>query len=122
MDPLIGEILKTEGAATFITTGTGGPHLVATWNSYLVPSGDNRLHFPAGGYRTTESNLKAGSKLMMMLGSKAAQGKRGPGAGYRLTGTATFATEGAAYDQIKQRFPWARAVVVFTVEQSEQLL
>ena len=45
--------IKGEGSAAFVTQGPDGPHLVATWNSYLELVGDDTLEFPAGGYRKT---------------------------------------------------------------------
>lgn len=122
MDPLIGQVLASEGAATMVTVGANGPHVVATWNSYLQPEGDDTLLIPVGGYHRTEANLKAGSRLIMLIGSKTAPGRRGPGTGFRLTGSAEISSTGGCFDRIKQRFPWARAVLVFTVGQSEQLL
>ena len=64
MDTLIHEILKTEGAATFVTVGRDGPHMVATWNSYLEQEGDDKFLIPVGGYYKTEDNIKAGSSGM----------------------------------------------------------
>jgi hypothetical protein len=122
MDSLISEVLNTEGPATFVTVGADGPYMVATWNSYLEEEGDDKLLIPVGGYHKTEANLKAGSVLVMMIGSKKAPGKRGPGTGFRLTGSAEIKSSGEQYELTKQRFPWARGVLIFKIRQSEQLL
>lgn len=121
MDPLISEVLNTEGPATFVTVSADGPHVVATWNTYLEEE-DDKFLVPVGGYHKTEANLKADSRLVMLIGSKKAPGKRGPGTGFRLTGSAEINSSGELFERIKQRFPWARAVLVFKIEKSEQLL
>src|SRR5512138_143178 len=43
--------LREEGSAAFVTQGPAGPHLVATWNSYIEVVDDGTIVFPAGGYR-----------------------------------------------------------------------
>lgn len=122
MNQLIMEILKHEGVATIVTKGPDGPHVVATWNTYIGNEGADKLLIPVGGYNKTENNIKSGSKLIMLIGSKEVHGKMGLGTGLRLIGSAAFVYEGTMFEKIKNRFPWARATVVFTIENSEQLL
>ncbi len=122
MNKLITEILNCEGAATLVTESSAGAHVTATWNSYMEEGNADQLLIPAGGLEKTEQNIKSGSKLRMLIGSKQVRGKNGMGAGFRLTGTATFVVAGESFNKIKSRFPWARAVVVFTIEIAEQLI
>jgi hypothetical protein len=122
MDQLIREISQHEGTATIVTIGPDGPHVVATWNSYLDPWDDDTLLIPVGGYLQTERNLATDRRMIMLIGSKAVTGKRGPGTGVRLTGNATFESSGPRFDRVKNRFPWARACLSFTVGNCEQLL
>ncbi len=110
--------LRGEGAAAFVTQGPDGrPHLVATWNSYIELVGADTLLFPAGGYRTTEENLRRGSPVQMIVG-----GHVPAGIGFRLTGRAELEVGTPSHERVKQRFPWARAAVVFRVGSVEQVL
>jgi len=121
MNQLITEILQHEGAATIVTNGVHGAHVTATWNSYIAQDESGNFLIPAGGFKHTESNIKAGSKMIMLIGSKKVKGKQSMGAGLRLTGSATFLSEGTAFEKTGRRFFWARAVLFFKIEQVEQL-
>lgn len=109
--------LKEEGSAAFVTEGPSGPHLVATWNSYIEVADASTLVFPAGGYRETEENLRRGSAVQMIVGGHAPQG-----VGYRLTGRAEIEVGTPHHQRLKQRFPWSRAAVVLRVSGVEQVL
>lgn len=121
MEQLITEILKREGVATIVTEGSDGAHVTATWNSYIEYNSDTFI-FPAGGLNKTEKNIKSGSKLIMLIGSKEVRGKNSMGTGFRLQGNAEFVYSGAMLEKLKNNFPWARAAVLFHIENSEQLL
>ncbi len=110
-------VLNHEGPAAFVTEGPGGPHLVATWQSYLRVLDDATLAFPAGGYRRTEENLRAGSGVQMIIGAK-----QPSGIGFRLTGRAELVTGGPVHTKLKQDFPWCRAAVVLHVTAVEKVL
>lgn len=120
LDDAVCSALTMDGPATFATTGPEGPHLVATWQSYLDLLDDHTLAFPAGGYNRTEANLRFGSTLQMVIGSKGQV--PGPGVGFRLTGTAVLETDTPIHDRLKVRFPWCRAAVVMTVTRVERIL
>lgn len=122
MNQLILKIIQQEGAATIVTYSGKEPHLTATWNSYIELDKTGQLLIPAGGYHKTESNINSGSKVQMLIASKEVAGKQGMGTGLRLTGSAVFVTEGNVFNKTKNRFNWARAVLVFTVEKIEQLI
>lgn len=109
--------LTREGPAAFVTQGTGGAHLVATWNDYVELVDDDTLVFPAGGYRQTEANLRENPTVQMIVG-----GKIPDGVGYRLTGHAELQTGTELHTRMKQRFPWCRAAVVLHVTAVEQVL
>lgn len=121
MQKLISDILAHEGAVSIVTSGQEGPHLVGTWNSYIEVDG-NTLIIPAGFYHKTEENLKAGSSVQILIGTKEVQGKMGPGAGVLLTGNAKIHYEDEILNKVKARFPWARGVLLFTYEKAEQLI
>ncbi len=122
MNQLISKIIQHEGAATIVTYSGGEPHVTATWNSYIELDKTGQLLIPAGGYHKTESNINLGSKVVILIASKEVAGKHGMGTGLRLTGSAIFVTEGDVFKKIKNRFDWARAVMVYTVEKIEQLI
>lgn len=119
--PHIKDILRHEGAAAFVTTGPDGPHLVATWQSYMDILDETTIAFPAGGYYRTEEHIRQGSPVQMIVTSRNDQRWHTYGGGYRLRGQARFETTGPVYDRIKERFPWARAAVIFHIESVEEL-
>ncbi len=53
------EVLKHEGVVSIMSWGVE-PHLVNTWNSYLVITEDERILIPAYGFRKTEKNVIIG--------------------------------------------------------------
>ncbi len=110
-------VLKQEGPAAFVTEGADGPHLVATWQSYLRVLDDATLAFPAGGYRRTEQNLRAGSDVQMIVGAK-----QPSGVGFRLRGRAELESGGPVHARLRQEFPWCRAAVVLHVTAVEKVL
>lgn len=109
--------LAEEGTAAFVTQGPAGPHLVATWNSYIEVLDGDTLVFPAGGYRQTEENLRGGSSVQMIVGGHVPEG-----IGFRLTGRAALEVGTPSHQRVKQRFPWSRAAVVLRVSSVEQVL
>lgn len=100
-----------------MTQGPAGPHLVATWNSYLEVVDASTLVFPAGGFRATEENLRRGSPVQMIVGGHVPEG-----VGYRLTGRAELEVGTPHHARVRQRFPWARGAVVLRVSGVEQVL
>lgn len=118
IDDTIQSVLAVEGSATFLTNGTEGPHLVATWQSYIQIVDRETLIFPAGGYRETERNLQNDSGLQMVIGSRV----DGRGLGFRLRGTATIESGTDLHQRLQHKFPWCRAAVVFRVSSVEQIL
>jgi len=121
MKSLINEILQHEGPATIVTHQVGEPHVTATWNSYIKVNEAGHFLIPVGGFNQTEKNIKAGSNVIMLIGSKSVMGLQSMGAGLRLTGTATFITAGTEFENTKKLFAWVRAVLVFSINEVEQL-
>ncbi len=123
LDPKLIEILTTgaDCALTIVTNGPAGPHLVNSWNSYVVIEGDELL-IPAGGMVHTEENLQKDNAVCLSVSNRDVMGLRYKGAGMTLFGTARIESEGDAFEAIRQRFRWARAVLVIRVEKSVQTL
>ena len=63
------EVLKYEGVVSIMSWGVE-PHLVNTWNSYLVTTDDERILIPAYGFRKTEKNIEVNPTVTIALGSK----------------------------------------------------
>lgn len=116
------EVLAHEGVVAVASLGKEGMHLANTWNSYIRITADGRLIYPAGGMRTTEANLEHDNRVLLTFGSRDVEGLHGQGAGFLITGTAAFIKTGHEFDDIRQRFPWARAAVEIRIESVHQTL
>jgi len=116
------EVFKYEGVVAIATQGEEGPHLVNTWNSYVQVTGDRGLVIPAGYMKTTEANIAKDNKVLITLASREVEGNHGPGIGFLIKGTAAFQTSGSNFEDVKQRFPWARAALVVTITSATQTL
>lgn len=116
------DVLKHEGAAAIASQGENGPHLANTWNSYIQVTESGKLIYPAGGMQVTEANIKKNNRVQMTVGAREVEGFHGPGTGFRIEGNAFFLTEGPSYEQIKQKFPWARGAVEITIDSIVQTL
>ena len=89
------EVLKKDGVVAIATLGQDGPHLVNTWNSYVRITDDERLLIPAGFMHRTEANIATNNNVLITMGSSKVAGKKGPGTGFLIKGTAAFLTSGA---------------------------
>jgi len=102
-----------------VTNGEDGAHVTGTWGEYvreLKPSAEIVV-IPAGGYRQTEKNLARDTRITLLIASRQVQGSHGPGQGCRIAGTAELVTEGPAAEEVRSKFPWARAALVISVEE-----
>ncbi len=116
------EILRHEGVVAIATHGSE-PHLVNTWNSYIQVVDGRSLLIPAGGMHKTEKNISENNKVLLTLGTREVNGKRGtPGTGFLVAGIAEFVSTGPDFETVKERFPWARAALKVTVENITQTL
>ncbi|QEM67419.1 pyridoxamine 5'-phosphate oxidase family protein [Geobacter sp. FeAm09] len=118
----LAEVMKQDGVVAIATLGPDGPHMVNTWNSYLMVSPEGRLLIPAGYMQRTEANVAYNNQVLITLGSSRVAGKQGPGTGFLIKGTANFVTSGPDFDVIKARFPWARATLAVTIAAADQTL
>lgn len=116
------EVLKHEGVVSIMSWGIE-PHLVNTWNSYLVVTEDGRILIPAYGFRKTEKNVRVNNQIKMTLGSKNVKGyKDYPGTGFVIEGTANYIETGPEYDLMKGKFSFLSRVFEVTVYTSKQML
>jgi len=116
------EVLKHEGVASIMSWGVE-PHLVNTWNSYLVVTEDERILIPAYGFRKTQKNVDINNKVKITLGSKDVLGyKDYPGTGFLIDGTASYIESGEEYDMMKSKFSFLTRVLEINVDKAKQML
>lgn len=53
------------------------------------------------------------------MASRRVEGRQSPGQGFVLRGTGSLLTDGEDVERAKAHFPWARGVLVVTVEEAE---
>ncbi len=124
LDKKLLEVLAhpTDGEVAIVTQGKDGPHVANTWNSYVMVTDDGCLLMPAGRMNKTEENIGGDNRVKLTAGSREVQGLNYKGAGFLITGTASFRKEGDSFDRMKARFPWARAVLEVKVDTVKQTL
>lgn len=116
------EVLKHEGVVSIMSWGVE-PHMINTWNSYLVITEDERILIPAYGFRKTEKNVIINNQIKLSVGSKNVRGyKDYPGTGFIVTGTARYIESGDEYDRMKEKFSFLTRVFEVTVDQAKQML
>ena len=111
-----------DGAVSIVTDGSDGPHLVNTWNSYIVVTVEDKLLIPASGYVKTEKNLTIRNEAILSIASREIDGYKGKGTGFIVKGSIRFITSGEEYDRMKEKFSWIRAVMEVTVASAKQML
>lgn len=117
------EVLEKEGVVSIVSWGTEEPHIVNTWNSYIIVTEDERLLIPAYAMRKTEKNILHNNKVKLSLGSKEVLGyKDYQGTGFIVEGTASYLSEGAEFDQMKEKFSFLTRVLEVTVTSAKQML
>lgn len=117
------EVLKNEGVVSIVSWGKDEPHIVNTWNSYLVVTPDERILIPAYAMRRTEKNVKENSRVKLALGSREVMGFNDyQGTGFVLEGTATYLESGAEFDMMKEKFSFLTRVLEIAVTSAKQML
>jgi len=115
------EVLQHEGVVAIISWGKDEPHVVNTWNSYLVVTEDERILIPAYGMRKTEKNVIENNKVKLTLGSKEVIGFQNyQGTGFLIEGTAAYIESGETYDMMKEKFSFLTRVLEVTVTSIKQ--
>ena len=117
------EVLTKEGVVSITSWSAENVHVVNTWNSYLVKSGENKLLIPAAGMRKTQKNVEANSRVILTLGSKEVLGyKDYQGTGFVIEGTGKYLTSGEEFDMMKEKFSFLTRVLEITVSSAKQML
>lgn len=116
------EVLQHEGVVSIMSWGVD-PHLVNTWNSYLIVTNDERILIPAYGFRKTQKNVDVNTVVKIALGSKDVLGyKDYQGIGFIVEGTARYIESGDEYDMMKTKFSFLTRVLEVTVIKATQML
>jgi len=117
------EVLENEGVASIVSWGEGEPHIVNTWNSYIVLRGENRILIPAWAFKRTEKNVNVNDQLKIAFGSKSVEGYNNyQGTGFVVCGKARFISDGEEYDMMKSKFSFLTRVLEITVDSAKQML
>ena len=117
------EVLQHEGVVAIVSWGDNEPHVVNTWNSYLVVTEEEHILIPAYGMRKTEKNVRVNNRVKITLGSKEVLGyKDYQGTGFMIEGTATYIESGEAYDMMKEKFSFLTRVIDITVTAIKQTI
>ncbi|WP_185153973.1 pyridoxamine 5'-phosphate oxidase family protein [Dysgonomonas sp. ZJ709] len=117
------EVLEHEGVVSIVSWGVDEPHVVNTWNSYIVIADENRLLIPAYGMRKTEKNVMVNDQVKITIGSRDVLGyKDYQGTGFLIDGTAKYLDSGADYEFMKEKFSFLTRVVEVTVTSAKQTL
>ena len=117
------EVLQHEGVVAIVSWGDNEPHVVNTWNSYLVITEEGHILIPAYGMRKTEKNVRVNNRVKITLGSKEVLGyKDYQGTGFLIEGTATYIESGDTYNMMKEKFSFLNRVLEITVTSAKQTL
>lgn len=117
------ETLKYEGVVSIVSWGIDEPHVVNTWNSYLVITDDERILIPAYAMNRTHKNVEVNNHVKLTLGSREVKGYNDyQGTGFLINGIARYIESGPEFDLMKGKFSFARKVVEITVTSIKQML
>ncbi|BCZ47540.1 FMN-binding protein [Clostridium gelidum] len=117
------DVIKKEGVVSIVSWGVDEPHMVNTWNSYLVVTSDERILIPAYAMNRTEKNVNQNNKVKIALGSKEVLGyKDYQGTGFAIEGTAKYLASGSEFDMMKKKFSFLTRVLEITVTSAKQML
>jgi hypothetical protein len=115
------DVISQEGLVAIVSWGNGEPHVVNTWNSYLIIQGNDKILIPAAGMRKTQANVEINDKVKLTIGSREEGGKK-MGRGFLLEGTAKFLKSGPEYDLMKAKCSFTNRVLIVTVTSAEKTL
>ena len=117
------DCIKHDGIVSVASANAEGQaHIANTWNKYLIVTDDEKILIPCFGFHKTEKNVSHNPRVEVVVGSHEVQGKMGMGTGCLLTGTATFASEGPLFDEMKEKCTWASRVLIFTPQTCVQTI
>lgn len=117
------DVLKNEGVVSIVTCVNNEPHVVNTWNSFMVVTEDERILIPAYAMKKTEKNILENNKITVALGSKEVSGYNDyPGTGFIVEATGKFVDTGKEYNMMKDKFSFLTRVLELKIVSSKQML
>ena len=116
------EVISHEGVVAIVSGNGSDPHVVNTWNTYLTVTDDDKLLIPAAGMKSIQQDVELNNRIQITLGSKEVQGLRFMGAGFYISGTASFLDAGSEYEMMKQKFPFLSRVLKISVSSIKQTI
>lgn len=117
------EVLKHEGVVSIVSWGVDEAHVTCTWNSFVTLADDDTILIPAAGMTSIQNDVEHQNRIKLTCGAKEVMGFNDyQGTGFEINGTATFLTEGPAFDLMKAKYPFLTRVLEVKVDSLKQLL
>lgn len=119
MNEKIESILKYEGVFSVVAKGEDFPHIVNTWNSYVILK-NCEIFVPVAGMNKMEELLKKDNRVIVVIGTKELMGLHGMGMGIKIIGYASISSDTKEYKDLKAKLEWPRAVMKIEILESYQ--
>ena len=119
MNEKIESILKYEGVFSVVAKGEDFPHIVNTWNSYVIFK-NVEIFVPVAGMNKMQELLKKDNRVIVVIGTKELMGLHGMGMGVKIIGYASISSDTKEYKDLKAKFEWPRAVMKIEILESYQ--
>lgn len=119
MNEKIESILKYEGVFSVVAKGEDFPHIVNTWNSYVIFK-NGEIFVPVAGMNKMEELLNKDNRVIVVIGTKELMGLHGMGMGVKIIGYASISSDTKEYKDLKAKLEWPRAVMKIEILESYQ--
>ncbi|MDN5105458.1 FMN-binding protein [Aliarcobacter butzleri] len=119
MNSKIESILNHEGIFSIVAKDEDFPHIVNTWNTFVIFK-DNNLFVPVGGMNKMEEILEKDNRVIVVIGTRELMGIHGPGIGIKIIGKAEIFQDIEEYEAMKNKYEWARAVMKIEIMEAYQ--
>ena len=119
MNEKIQSILKYEGVFSIVAKGEDFPHIVNTWNSYVIFK-NGEIFFFFFGMNKMQELLQKDNRVIVVIGTKGLMGLYGMGMGIKIIGHASILTDTKEHEDLKAKFEWARAVMKIEILEANQ--
>ena len=121
MNEKIESILKYEGVFSIVAKGEDFPHIVNTWNSYVIFK-NGEIFVPVAGMNKMQELLQKDNRVIVVIGTKELMGLygMGMGMGIKIIGYASISSDTKEYEDLKAKLEWPRAVMKIEILESYQ--
>ena len=119
MNSKIESILNHEGILSIVAKDEDFPHIVNTWNTFVIFK-DNNLFVPVGGMNKMEEILEKDNRVIVVIGTRELMGLHGLGIGIKIIGKAIISQDIKECEIIKNKYEWARAVMKIEIMEAYQ--